>query len=156
MIVPTANRFFTDYKKFDTKIKSLDKQLIEYQVKYLVAEPAAKVGYHHSEHETSTIYFSYTNNVVEDLARVKKGVIYFNEGFIFGLLGDRSIISEEEIKKFVEEHKHKDTEVKFNSKTTVSVGKKKIENIYQFSVFHRFSIQVVTDFFKNRSGFVKI
>jgi hypothetical protein len=154
-ILQTANRFFIDYKKFSARIKKLDQNVLEYQIKYLISDDKINVGYHISDYENPSIYFTFMNNYVEQLSNKKKGIIFFNEDFIYGVLGDKTLLNESEFKKFLDGLKKTDLELKYKSQDSISVGKKKITNVYQFTVFHKFNVQVVSDFF-NKKEFQKI
>ena len=155
VILPTAHRFFNDYKKFGTRIKKLDQTLLEYQVKYLLADKNISVGYHHTDHEKATVYFSFLSNFAEELVNSKKGVIYFTKDFIFGLLGDKNLLPEVELKKFLDSVKKNEMELKYDTKSTVTMQNKKKVNVFQFVVFHSFNPNTLVDYF-NSLKFTKI
>lgn len=117
----------------------------------MLADNNIHVGYHLSDQEAPSLYFSFINNYVENLANSKKGIIFYNEDFIYGMLGDAKLLDEKEFKKFIEGLKKTDMELKYKSQETVSVGKKKIAGVLQFTIFHKFNVQALTDFFvKNK------
>jgi hypothetical protein len=149
-IIQTANRFFTDYKKFGARIKKLDQALLEYQIKFILTNSEIQVAYHLSDYENASIYISNMNNFCEELAKTKKGVIFYNEDFIYGMIGDPSLLHEENFKKFLDTNKKDGTELKYKNQSSVSVDKKKkINGIYQFTIFHRFNTNVIGEFFNN-------
>ena len=105
-ILQTADRFFNSHKKLGNRVKKLDENLLNYQIKYIIADPNVKVGYCLSDHDSPGMYISLLNNFAEELAKTKKGVIFYSEDFIYGLLGDQSLLEEKDLKEFCEvQHK---------------------------------------------------
>jgi len=114
------------------------------------------VGYYLSDQEDPSIYFSNMDGYALQLFNSKKGVIFYNDSFIYGMLGDVSLLNEEEFKKFLEGVKISDKELKYKSFNTVSLDKKKkVSGIYKFSAFHKFDVSIVKAFL-NRSKFVQL
>lgn len=85
----------------------------------------------------------------------KKGIIFYNEGFIFGMLGDTSVLSETELKEFLNANKVEGVELKYKSQNQVAVDKKNKANVLKFSAFHKFNTNTVTAFL-NKQNWVKI
>ena len=149
-ILQTANRFFTDYKKFGTRIKKLDQTLLEYQIKLVITDPNSNVYYNLSEHENPSIYCSFMNSYAEELNKAKKGIIFYNEDFIYGMIGDPQLVNEEQLTKYLETIKKENINFKYTTQKSISLGKsKKINNIYQYMVIHKFDPAVLTSFFAN-------
>lgn len=155
MIFQTANRFFTDWKKYGTRIKKLDEKVLDLQIKLLLASSDMKVIYHNSDHENPSVYISLMKNYAESLNNSKKGAIFYNDDYIYGMLGDPSLLPEANMKKYLDSLKKENVDMKYSSQSTVSVDKKKKVNVYQFMVFHKFTSNVLSDFFKSY-GFNKI
>jgi hypothetical protein len=149
----TASRFFNGYKKYQTKIDKLDKTLLEYQVRFILMDPNNNVGYHLTDHEDARIYFSTMDVWAEQLVSKQKGIIFYNDGFVFGMLPDLGL--EKSFKEFFETTKVEGTEMKYKSQTTVNVDKKKKVDIYKFSVFNKFNVSALTQFF-TREKWTKI
>jgi hypothetical protein len=152
-ISETASRFFNGYKKYQSKINKLDQTLLEYQVKFILLDPNNQVGYHLTDHEEPRIYFSNMDAFAEQLFNAKKGIIFYNDGFVFGMLPDLSL--EKPFKEFFESHKVSDVELKYKSQNSVAIDKKKKVEIYKFSVFHKFNLTTLANFF-NRENWIKI
>ena len=108
------------------------------------------------------------------LVKAKKGIIYYNEGFIYGLFGDKSLINEKEFKTFCENFKtkenkdkkeekkdekkedKKENKFKYAVQEKLTVGKKNvIKDIYQISCFTNFNVKELQDKFKEL-GFKEI
>ena len=126
------------------------------------------------------MYFTNCPQHLSHLVKAKKGIIYYNEGFIYGLFGDKSLINEKEFKTFCEKFKSKETKeekkedkkkedkkedkkeekkenkFKYACQDKLTVGKKNvIKDIYQISCFTNFNIKELQDKFKEL-GFKEI
>ena len=150
-ILHTANRFFTDYKKFGARIKKLDQTLLDYQIKFLLSSNTFQVGYNQSDQENPSIYCSFVNNYAEELVNNKKGIIFFNENFIYGSIGNPELLAESEFKQFLDVTKKQGVEMKYKSQNQVSVGKKKITNVFQFMIIYDFNVEQLLNFFKTKN-----
>jgi hypothetical protein len=150
-ILNTANRFFTDYKKFGSRIKKLDQTVVDYQMKFVLSSGLFQVGFHHSDQENPSIYCSFVNNYAEELSNKKKGIVFYNENFIYGLIGSQDLLKEEEFKQFLETTKKQGHEMKYKSQNQVSVGKKKVQNVYQFMIIYDFNPEQLLNFFKSKN-----
>ena len=75
----------------------------------MVGEEDIKVGTIKSDEANSQMYFTNCPQHLSHLVKAKKGIIYYNEGFIYGLFGDKSLINEKEFKTFCEKFKSKET-----------------------------------------------
>jgi len=124
-ILPTANRFFNEYKKLSNVTKKQDQQILNLQVKYLLNAPAedGNMFYVKSEHDSPTLYFSFLPQFAHTLKDKQKGVIFIGSGFVLGLLGDNQckplVSSLEEACKSMSSKPVKNTvkdEVKFDFK----------------------------------------
>ena len=107
VIFQTADRFFSENKKYQTKLKKQSEKLIEFQIKSMVSEEEIKIGTIKSDEANSQIYFTNCPAYLNKLVEAKKGIIYYNEGFVYGLFGDQSLINEKEFKAFCESFKNK-------------------------------------------------
>lgn len=151
MIYDTASRFFNDSKKMQSKLKKQNDKLIEFQIKTIIGDQKVKVGTIKSDEENSQLYFSFCPSMIQNLVEAKKGIIYYNEGFIYGLFGDKSLINEKEFKAFCEGFKgdKKDAKFKYSCQETISAGKKnKVKDVYQISVFTTVPIATLQEKFK--------
>jgi hypothetical protein len=114
------------------------------------------VGYQVSDHENPSIYCSFMNNFVEELSKENKGIIFFHEDFVYGMIGNQKLLEEVNFKKFLDSIKKEGVEMKYKSQNSISVDKKKkISNVYQFMVIHKFSVNALSEYFKGL-GFGKI
>ena len=162
VIFQTADRFFTENKKYQTKLKKQSEKLVEFEIKSMVSEDGIKVGTIKSDESNSQIYFTNCPIYLNYLVKAKKGIIYYNEGFVYGLFGDKSLINEKEFKAFCESFKTKGNkekgEVKFKYavQEKLTVGKKNvIKDIYQISCFTNFNVKELQEKFKEL-GFKEI
>ena len=156
-------------------MKKQSEKLIEFEIKSMVGEEEIKVGTIKSDEANSQIYFTNCPQHLSHLVKAKKGIIYYNEGFVYGLFGDKSLIDEKAFKAFCEKFKSKENkEEKKNEKKEekkddkkenkfkyavqdkLTVGKKNvIKDIYQISCFTNFNIKELQDKFKEL-GFKEI
>jgi len=59
-ILPTANRFFNEYKKLSAVTKKQDQTILNLQVKYVLnSNEETKFYFVKSEHDSPTLYFSF-------------------------------------------------------------------------------------------------
>jgi hypothetical protein len=86
-ILPTATRFFNDYKKLSSTTKKQDQQILNLQMKYLLKDDN-KVFYVRSEHPDPTLYFSFLPQFAEEMQKLGKGVVFLGGNFALGLLGN--------------------------------------------------------------------
>ena len=75
------------------KLKKQSEKLIEFEIKSMVGEEDIKVGTIKSDEANSQMYFTNCPQHLSHLVKAKKGIIYYNEGFIYGLFGDKSLNS---------------------------------------------------------------
>jgi len=175
VIFQTADRFFCENKKYQTKLKKQSEKLVEFQIKSMVSEEEIKVGTIKSDESNSQIYFTNCPTYLNYLVKAKKGIIYYNEGFVYGLFGDKSLINEKEFKAFCESFKNKgnkekekddkenkekekkdkekkekgENKFKYAVQEKLTVGKKKvIKDIYQISCFTNFNVKDLQEKFK--------
>merc|ERR1712151_1170607 len=142
-----AERFFDGYKKYSDRADKLEKQVIELQIKLLTSNPEAKIATVISDKKDASIYFSNIEAYAADLSKNKKGIIFYNDKFVYGLIGDKELINDKELKEVLEEAKKGEKAMKFNSKNTCKVGKTAINNVFQFSAICSFKQQNLTDYF---------
>ena len=164
VIFQTADRFFTENKRYQAKLKKQSEKLVEFEIKSMVSEEGIKIGTIKSDEANSQIYFTNCPLYLNYLVKAKKGIIYYNEGFVYGLFGDKSLINEKEFNAFCESFKTKGSkdkekgEVKFKYavQDKVKVDKKNvIKDIYQISCFTNFNVKELQEKFKEL-GFKEI
>lgn len=121
---------------------------MDYQVKFITSNTGVSVAYQQSDHDSPSIYCSFMNNYAEDLANSKKGVVFYNEEFIYGMIGDPTLLPEADFKIFLETVMKEGSEMKYKSQNSISVDKKKkINNIYQFMIISKFNVNALNDHF---------
>ena len=127
----------------------------------MVSEEDIKVGTIKSDEANSQIYFTNCPTYVNYLVKAKKGIVYYNEGFIYGLFGDKSLVDEKQFKAFCESFKGEgkekgETKFKYAVQEKLTVGKKNvIKDIYQISCFTTFNVKDVQKKFEEL-GFKEI
>lgn len=89
-----------------------------------------------------------------ELSNYKKGIIFYNDKFVYGLIGDKNLVNEKEMKEILEQAKKGEKPIKFNSKNSVKVGKTPVNDVYQFSAIGSFKQQNLTDYF-NKNNWTK-
>ena len=99
----------------------------------MIGEEGVKVGTIKSDEANSQIYFTNCPLHLNYLVKAKKGIIYYNEGFVYGLFGDKSLINEKEFKTFCEGFKSKETKDDQNEQNEDynEIDNKKNKNIYK-------------------------
>jgi len=135
-ILPTATRFFNEYKKLSTVTKKQDQQILNLQVKYLLSSQAEnKFFFVKSDQESPTLYFSFLPQFAAKLKETEKGIIYLGENFILGLLGsagqdeltgELEKVCKESSSKPVKMNKKKDVKFDFKIKGQKPVVTKEI------------------------------
>lgn len=140
-ILPTANRFFNEYKRLSNTTKKQDQQILNLTVKYVISSTEeAKVFYVRSEQDSPTLYFSFLPQFADQLKTQEKGVIFSGENFIIGLLGKENKELVKELEALCNEMS-KNKQVKVAEKDKVSFdfkikGQKPVvtTGITQFSI----------------------
>ena len=133
-IVPTAERFFSGYKKLDSKAKKQEEMILELVVKNVVKDSNQRTALVPSDQPSPTLYFSFLKNYSEMLKQSQKGIVFLGETFIYGMLGDPTALDLSALKSFVESK----GQVKFMQKDKVQIakGKKKatVDGVKEFSI----------------------
>ncbi len=108
----------------------------------------ARVYYNLSEQENPSLYCSFMSNYADELNKTKKGIVFYNEDFIYGLIGDPELLKEEDFTKFLNTIKKENVNYKYTTQKTISIGKaKKVNNVYQFMIIHKFDPNTLASFF---------
>ena len=90
-VVSTADRFFTGFKRLETKSQRQETKILELTVTNMIAKQGNKY-YLGSEQENPTFFFSNLPNYAEELKNTGKSVVFIGNSFVFGLLGDGKAI----------------------------------------------------------------
>lgn len=176
-IVKTGNRFFDDFKRYSNKVQKQDTQILNYQMK-LVESRQEKLFFHISEHETVGYFMANLNEVQAKLLKEQgKGVIFLHKEYVFGLIGNEAVFSENDFKSFFDEgkvsqqdkekkkEKKKEEEIKevkevkkekeAKIKISKSVGKKKdlVEGIFNFSAIYDFNVPKLVQLLKSKGAY---
>jgi len=149
-LTETGQRFFDGYKKFQTRADKLEVSVIDLQVKLICQSSNIKVAFVLSDKKDPSIYFSNMDAFAPELSKHKKGIIFYNERFIYGLIGDKTLVNDVELKQVLEESKaknFKDKAIKFNSKNSVKVAGTPVNNILSFSAICSYNLKNITDYF---------
>ena len=156
MIFDTAKRFFTDVKKYSNKYKNLEQKFVDLQVKNILNDQNIKVASIKSDEDNCQIYISQVPPFAKDLIKEKKGVVYYNDKFIYALFGDKELIDEPKFKEFLESFKpseenkdKKEFKFKYVKQDKIKVDKKtNLEGIIQITCFSKFKIPDLQNKFK--------
>eukprot|EP00357_Protocruzia_adherens_P036422 CAMPEP_0115033840 /NCGR_PEP_ID=MMETSP0216-20121206/40213_1 /TAXON_ID=223996 /ORGANISM="Protocruzia adherens, Strain Boccale" /LENGTH=961 /DNA_ID=CAMNT_0002412447 /DNA_START=107 /DNA_END=2992 /DNA_ORIENTATION=+ len=131
-ILPTASRFFDGYKKFGSKVKKQDQQILDLQMKLFKATADQKLAFVQSDQENPTLYFSFMSHHAADLQAGNKGIVYVGDNFVFGLLGSPELYDAKQLIPAIKAaaEMEKDPVLKINN----AVKKPKaVKNIAMFS-----------------------
>jgi len=154
-LIETAERFFDGYKKFSNRADKLEVQVLDLQVKMICQNPEIKIAFVLSDKKDASLYFSNMDAFAPELAKHKKGIIFYNDKFVYGLIGDKTLINEPELKEVLEAAKKGEKPMKFNSKNTVKVNGTPVNNVLSFSAISPLNLKNITDYFA-KNNFNKI
>ena len=137
-ILPTATRFFNDYKRLSTQAKKQDQQILNLQVKFALKDEQP-VYFVKSDQSDPTIYFSFLPQFAEEIQKKDKGIVFVGESFVVGLLGKPALLDVSKVEALCKEHSTKEVkartqdQVKFDFKEK---GKKPVvtKGICQFAI----------------------
>ncbi len=85
-IPTTAERMFKGYKKYETKAKKLEEQLIDMTVRCIASDSSLSRVFVKSDREDPTIYFSFLKKSADVLKQAGKSVIFISPKFLYGLM----------------------------------------------------------------------
>lgn len=163
-IVKTGNRFFDDFKKYSNKVQKQEEHILNYQFK-LLSSRQEKLFYHISDQETVGYFMSKINEVHGKMLKDQgKGIVFVNKEYIYGMIGDEKVFSEEEFMKVLNEGKKENDKKKEKEgkeskgdkvKISRSIGKKKdvIEGIFNFSAICELNVPKIVSFIKEKGGY---
>jgi hypothetical protein len=137
-LIPTAARFFNEYKKLTNKTNKQDQQILNLQMKFAIKDDK-KAYFIRSDQPDPTIYFSFLPQFAESIQQLGKGVVFISDSYVMGLLGDPKML---DLPSVVEIAKGMATkEVKMNQRDQVKFdfkekGKKPIttKGVCMFSI----------------------
>jgi len=154
-LIETADRFFDGYKKFSNRADKLEVNILDLQVKLICKNPDINIATILSDKKDASLYFSNMDTFASELNKNKKGIIFYNDKFLYGLIGDKTLIDESELKKVLEASKKGEKPMKYNSKSTIKTNGATINNILSFSAISPLNLKNITDFF-NSNNFNKL
>ena len=125
------------------------------QIKLILLNKDIKIAVNLSDKKDASLYFSNMESFALDISKGEKGIIFYNEKFVYGLIGEKNLINEIELKEILESARKGDKQLKYNSKNTIKSNNYQIQNVLQFSAISNFKLQNLTDYF-NKSNFSKI
>ena len=76
--------------------------LVEFQMKNIINDKEIKMACIKSDEDNSQIYFSVCPQFTKELVEAKKGIVYYNENFVYALIGDKTLVDEKAFKAFLE------------------------------------------------------
>jgi hypothetical protein len=154
-LIETADRFFDGYKKFSNRSDKLEVQVLDLQVKLICQNSDIKVSFVLSDKKDASLYFSNMDGFAPELAKNKKGIIFYNDKFVYGLIGDKTLINETELKEVLESAKKGEKPMKFNSKNTIKVNGTNVSNVLSFCAISPLNLKNITDYFA-KNNFTKL
>ena len=91
-ILPTATRFFNEYKRLSTVTKKQDQQILNLQVQFVLNKQGdEKIFFTKSDQESPTLYFSFLPQFAHKLKETEKGLIFVGGNYILGLIGTNKV-----------------------------------------------------------------
>jgi alanyl-tRNA synthetase len=154
-ILPTATRFFNDYKKLSATTQKQDLKILNLQVKYMLKDDQ-KVYLVKSDQPDPTMYFSFLPQFAEEIQKKEKGIIYVGKNFIIGLLGNPGLLQISQVEALCKETSTKEVksrtqdQVKFDFKEK---GKKPVvtKGVALFSITgENFNIDKIAEVLKGQ------
>jgi len=110
-ILPTASRFFNDYKKLSTQAKRQDQQILNLQVKF-ARKDDIPVLFVRSDQPDPTIYFSFLPQFAEEIQKKEKGLVFIGDNFVVGLLGKPTLLEVPKVEAVCKEHSTKEVKAR--------------------------------------------
>lgn len=156
-ILPTATRFFNDFKRLSSQAKKQDQQILNLQLKFLLKDDQ-KVHFVRSEQPDPTIYFSFLPQFAEEIQKKEKGVVYIGSNFVVGLLGKPDLLNIKELEELCKTISTKEVkarsqdQVKFDFKEK---GKKPVvtKGVCQFAITGAdFNIEKIAETLKTQGA----
>jgi len=155
-ILPTATRFFNEYKKLSAVTKKQDQQILNLTVKYILSSTEeTKVFFVRSEQDSPTLYFSFLPQFADKLKAQGKGAIFMGSQFVIGIIGsnDPTLVSDIEAACKETSSKPVKSAVKNSVKFDFKIkGQKPVEtkDILQFSITGAdFNMDKIAEVLKN-------
>lgn len=106
-IVPTASRFFNDYKKFEKINQNQKLALLGMQVKFIEEQKENRFVATTFE-KLPTLYFSSVSTLLSPLIATNKTVVFVNDTLIYGLISDPQHFDVEAFKALLKEDEDAD------------------------------------------------
>lgn len=106
-IVPTASRFFNDYKKFEKINQNQKLALLGMQVKFIEEQKENRFVATTFE-KLPTLYFSSVSTLLSPLIPTNKTVVFVNDTLIYGLISDPQHFDVEAFKALLKEDEDAD------------------------------------------------
>jgi len=91
-ILPTATRFFDGYKKYAALVQKQNTQILDLQLKAFLLNPESKLEAFESSEPNATLFIGNMPPFAEKLKSQKKGVVFVGSSFIYGLIGDSTLV----------------------------------------------------------------
>lgn len=128
-VVSTAERFFKDYKKLTNENKDKDLKILDYQVGYCLVQQESKVVII-SDQKNPTLYFGNLSKYAAKIKAKKSAVVFLGETFVFGLIGDKSVVNFGAIEGLLKKQCEKSVIKSQNKVEVVSMEGKKVRLLF--------------------------
>jgi hypothetical protein len=89
-VLPTANRFFSEYKKLTTVTKQQDQKILNLQLKFVLSSNDVSFHMIRSDADSPTLYFSFLPQFAAKLKEQNKGIVFIGNNFVLGLWGNNT------------------------------------------------------------------
>ena len=132
-VASTAERFFSGYKRYETRVQKQEVRILDLTVRAIVTDPGLPKAFVTTDQENPTIYFSYLPPHAQALKDHGKAVIFIGETFIFGLLGNPGLLDVQALLPFLRNKGDKAVQVRTKDKSKGKTGKA-VEGVCEFSV----------------------
>ena len=151
-VVPTAERFFQEYKRLDDANRKQKEKLLAVIVRSILNDPNMQKVYVNSDQPDPTLYFSFLKEHSEGIKSKGKVVVFFGSNFLYGLSGRKDLVDFSELEKVLKAQ-FADGKFRVNDKVQGKKVKGKaqvIEGVTEFSFTGGFN-EHVKSFFTTQS-----
>lgn len=100
-VAQTAERFFSGFKKAESKVQKLETKLLELTLKCILTDTKSSVYYVLSDQPNPTLYFSHLPQHASALKAAGKGVVFIGSTFLFALLGQPDQLATAGLREFI-------------------------------------------------------
>ena len=147
-VVPTAERFFQEYKRLDDLNRKQKEKFLAVVVKSILNDASLNKVFVNSDQPDPTLYFSFLKEHSEGIKKAGKVVVFFGANFLYGISGRKDLVEFGEMEKVLKSQ-FPDGKFRVNDKIQGKKVKGKaqvIEGVTEFSFTGGFNEHVKSFF----------